>query len=118
MLNVIGQKDARDGFAGRVYPRIRVNPAKILKGPRIGYSRDLEYVKVAHDIQRITDMAVDQLRALGAEVVEANPGFKQEKSAIRSWLSTGAERGLKSRWRNFRMPRLRVLSFLSSWEVL
>ncbi|WP_432284894.1 amidase family protein [Aminobacter sp. BA135] len=75
MMNVIARKDARYGYAGPAYPGIEVDPPKTLKGLRIGYSRDLGYVKVAHDIQRVTDKAVDQLRALGAEVIEVNPVF-------------------------------------------
>ncbi|WP_149764744.1 amidase [Neomesorhizobium albiziae] len=92
MMNVIAQKDARDGYAGPVYPGIDVDPAKTLKGLRIGYSRDLGYVKVAHDIQRVTDKAVDQLRALGAEVVETNPGFTNPVEAFATFWFAGAAR--------------------------
>ncbi|TIP26318.1 MAG: amidase [Mesorhizobium sp.] len=92
MMRVIAQKDARDGYAGPIYPRIDLNPTRTLKGLRIGYSRDLGYVKVAHDIQRVTDKAVDQLRALGAEVVETNPGFTNPVEAFSTFWFAGAAR--------------------------
>ncbi|WP_353024046.1 amidase [Mesorhizobium sp. M0998] len=92
MMNVIARKDARDGYAGPAYPGLEVDPAKTLKGLRIGYSRDLGYVKVAHDIQRVTDKAVDQLRALGAEVVEVNPGFADPVEVFATFWFAGAAR--------------------------
>ncbi|MGX9576381.1 amidase [Mesorhizobium sp. f-mel] len=92
MMNVITQKDSRDGYAGPVYPKIEVDPEKTLKGLRIGYSRDLGYVKVAHDIQRVTEKAVDQLRALGAEVVEIDPGFANPVEAFATFWFAGAAR--------------------------
>lgn len=92
MMNVIARKDARDGYAGPTYPGLPVDPLKTLKGLRVGYSRDLGYVKVAHDIQRVTDKAVDQLRALGAEVVEVNPGFANPVEAFTTFWYAGAAR--------------------------
>ncbi|MER9420778.1 amidase [Mesorhizobium sp. M0306] len=92
MMNVISRKDARDGYAGPAYPGLEVNPAKTLKGLRVGYSRDLGYVKVAHDIQRITDKAVDQLLALGAEVIETNPGFADPVEVFATFWFAGAAR--------------------------
>ncbi|BAB52426.1 amidase [Mesorhizobium japonicum] len=92
MMNVIARKDARDGYAGPPYPGLEVNPAKTLKGLRIGYSRDLGYVKVAHDIERVTDIAVDQLRALEAEVVEVNPGFANPVKIFETFWFAGAAR--------------------------
>lgn len=92
MMNVISRKDARDGYAGPAYPGLEVNPATTLKGLRIGYSRDFGYVKVAPDIQRVTDNAVDQLRSLGAEVVEVNPGFANPVEAFATFWFAGAAR--------------------------
>jgi aspartyl-tRNA(Asn)/glutamyl-tRNA(Gln) amidotransferase subunit A len=119
MMNVIARKDARDGYAGPAYPGLDPDPAKTtLRGLRIGYSRNLGYVKVARDIQNVTDNAIDQLRALGAEVAEVNPGFadpvevfstfwfagaarivsrmnKQQRQLLDPGFLEGAERGLK-----------------------
>ncbi|MER9331428.1 amidase [Mesorhizobium sp. M0587] len=92
MMNVIARKDARDGYAGPPYPGLEVDPAKLLKGRRIGYSQDLGYVKVAHDIKKVTDKAVDQLRALGAEVVEINPGFADPVEIFATFWFAGAAR--------------------------
>ncbi len=114
MMNVIARKDARDGYAGPTYPGLEVNLAKTLKGLRIGYSRDLGYVKVAHDIQRVTDIAVDQLRALGAEVVEVNPGFADPVKPFETFWFAGAAR-IVSRMNN-KQRRLVDPGFLEAAE--
>ncbi|WP_198419744.1 amidase [Mesorhizobium atlanticum] len=92
MMNVIARKDARDGYAGPAYPGLQVDPAKSLRGCRIGYSQDLGYVKVDHDIKKVTDKAVDQIRDLGAEVVEINPGFADPVEIFATFWFAGAAR--------------------------
>ncbi|WP_292598033.1 amidase family protein [Mesorhizobium sp.] len=78
-------------LCGPAYPGLDVDPATAtLKGLRIGYSRDLGYVKVARDVQEVTDMAIDQLRALGAEVVEVDPRFANPIEAFEALWFAGA----------------------------
>lgn len=83
MLSVIAQPDARDGYIG---PSCQLDwlaaaPSR-LDGMRIAYSHDLGYVSVAPDILRAVDPAVEQLKALGAEVIDIDPGFSSPKKSF------------------------------------
>ncbi len=92
MMEVITRPDARDGYAGPAYPQGPDSPLDTLAGWRIAYSRDFGYVQVASDIAAVVDAAVDQLRDLGAEVVEINPGFADPIAAFETLWFAGAAR--------------------------
>ena len=92
MMEVITRPDARDGYAGPAYPQGPDSPLDTLAGWRIAYSRDFGYVQVASDIAAVVDAAVDQLRDLGAEVVEINPGFADPIVAFETLWFAGAAR--------------------------
>ncbi|WP_251976148.1 amidase [Salinicola avicenniae] len=93
MLSVIAQPDPRDGYAG---PACSLDwlaaPPADLTGMRIAYSRDLGYVSVAPDILRAVDAAVAHLRALGAEVIECDPGFDSPQQTFDTLWHAGASR--------------------------
>lgn len=93
MLSVIARPDVRDGLAGPSCPLDWLKEAPTsLAGMRIAYSRDLGYVSVAPDILRAVDAAVDQLKALGAEVTEIDPGFSSPKTTFDTLWHAGASR--------------------------
>src|SRR5690606_18179861 len=80
-----------------------------LKGLRIAYSRNLGYVDVAADIEQACDEAVAVLRDLGAEVVEADPGFRSPLAAFGHLFYGGAAnacRELGARQRSLMDPAL------------
>lgn len=93
MLSVIAQPDARDGYAGPDCPLDWLAAApRRLDGMRIAYSRDLGYVSVAPDILRAVEAAVERLRALGAEVIDVDPGFDSPKVSFDTLWHAGASR--------------------------
>ncbi len=93
LLSVIAHPDARDGYAGPACPiDWLAAPPSYLAGMRIAYSRDLGYASVAPDILRAVDAAVDELRALGAEVTEVDPGFASPKATFDTLWHAGASR--------------------------
>ncbi|MCA1444166.1 amidase [Ensifer sp. IC4062] len=75
MMTVISRPDPRDGWAAPAYPGTSVAPGATLSGLRIAYSRNMGYGNVAPEIAKVTDAAVGQIEALGAEVVHVDPGF-------------------------------------------
>ncbi|MER8691106.1 amidase [Mesorhizobium sp. M1136] len=92
MMDVITRPDARDGFGGIAYKAELPGGAESLEGLRIAYSRTLGYADVAPDILRVTDEAVEQLRSLGAEVIEIDPGFTNPVEIFATFWFAGAAR--------------------------
>jgi aspartyl-tRNA(Asn)/glutamyl-tRNA(Gln) amidotransferase subunit A len=92
MMNVITRPDHRDGYSVCRYDGRETSFRTNLKGLRVGYSRNLGYVKVAPDILKVTDHAVDQIRALGAQVAEVDPGFTDPIAAFTTCWFAGAAR--------------------------
>lgn len=92
MMKVIAQPDARDGWVGPAYRSTDVIPGAALKGLRVGYSDNMGYGKVASEIKKVTDAAVAQIVTLGADVVEADPGFDNPIEAWATLWFAGAAR--------------------------
>ncbi|TGU46132.1 amidase [bacterium M00.F.Ca.ET.152.01.1.1] len=92
MMDVITRPDARDGYGGMTYKADVSGETKSLDGIRVGYSRTLGYADVAPDILRVTDAAVQQLRGLGAQVVEVDPGFANPVKVFATFWFAGAAR--------------------------
>ncbi len=76
MMNVLTEADPRDAQAA---PRRHIDYLAALdggiEGLRIAFSPTLGYVDVDPEVARAVAAAVDVLRDLGAEVIEADPGF-------------------------------------------
>ena len=91
MMNVIAQPDARDWHA-LPYDRTDYTAklGKGLKGLRVAYSPTLGYVDVDPEIARLVRDAVGVLADLGAEVVEADPGFADPAACFRVLWWSGA----------------------------
>ncbi|MDI3567202.1 amidase [Bradyrhizobium sp. Arg816] len=85
MMKVLGQRDVRDGYAGPAYPFGDLPLASTLKGLKVAYSRNFGYVDVANEILNVTDIAVQRMEALGADIVEKDPGF-DDPSEVASML--------------------------------
>lgn len=96
MMEIITGPDPRDGYAGAAYPTDEQVRLKNLAGWRIGFSRTLGYVQVAPDIAAVVEAAVDKLRALGADVVEIDPGFTDPLECFETLWFAGAARILSS----------------------
>jgi aspartyl-tRNA(Asn)/glutamyl-tRNA(Gln) amidotransferase subunit A len=92
MMNVITRSDARDGYAGPTYPSGAAQPLESLSGWRIAYSRNFGYVSVNPDIAKSVDVAVEQMRTLGADVVEVDPGFSDPIDIFETLWFAGAAR--------------------------
>lgn len=96
MLSVMAQPDARDGYLGN--PRADdwlSPPPESLAGWRIAYSPNLGYVDVAPDIAACVRKAVERIQALGAEVVEIDPGFESPLEAFNTLWFAGASQVLE-----------------------
>ncbi|MCS2610729.1 amidase [Halomonas dongshanensis] len=93
MLNVIGRYDYRDPYATRGQPDCWAEDlGKELTGLRIGFSKDLGYAEVDEDIADCVHKAAEQMAALGAEVVEVDPGFDSPLDAFRKlWFTASLE---------------------------
>lgn len=65
---------------------------KGLEGLRIGFSSDLGYAQVDPQVAARVREAADKLAALGAEVVEVNPGFESPLDTFRKlWFTASLE---------------------------
>lgn len=92
MMEVITGQDTRDGYSGPTYAPGRNRTPDNLKGWRIAFSPNLGYVEVAKDIAAVVEKSVEQLRALGAEVVEIDPGFSDPLGIFETLWFAGAGR--------------------------
>nr|WP_081494594.1 amidase [Bradyrhizobium yuanmingense] len=95
MTRVLGQKDARDGYAGPEYPFGDVPLISTLKGLKVAYSRDFGYVNVSKDISTVTDAAAKKIESLGAEVVEAKLDFDAYRKAFNTLFQASVARLLR-----------------------
>ena len=75
MQNVISGADPMDAASSLPRVDIPLSFADDLKGTRIAYTLDFDYLDIDDDISRITLDAIDRLRALGAEVSEVHLNF-------------------------------------------
>ncbi|MDR5904991.1 amidase [Franzmannia qiaohouensis] len=76
LLNVIGRYDYHDPYAIRGQPDDWGDDiGQGIEGLRIAYSADLGYAQVDPQIAQRVREAADKLAALGAEVIEIDPGF-------------------------------------------
>ncbi len=77
MLNVIGRYDFHDPYCVRGQPEDWGEGFNSdLSDLRIAYSADLGYAQVNDEVATRVREAADKLAALGAEIVEINPGFE------------------------------------------
>lgn len=95
MMEVITGQDTRDGYSGPTYATERSRSLDNLKGWRIAFSPNLGYVDVATDIASVVADSVKKLRALGAEVVEIDPGFTDPLNIFETLWFAGAGRILR-----------------------
>ena len=83
MMNVITENDHRDT---RAIPRRHIdylgNLGRSIKGLHVAYSRDLGYVDVDPEVERVVAQSVEVFRTLGAEVVRVDPGFSDPLPAF------------------------------------
>ncbi|MGM0857753.1 MAG: amidase [Pseudomonadota bacterium] len=93
MLNVMGRYDYRDPYATRGQPDCwGVDLDKSLEGLRIGYSADLGYADVDPQIASRVKEAAQKMEALGAEVVEVDPGFSSPIDTFRKiWFTASLD---------------------------
>nr|WP_299379586.1 amidase [uncultured Halomonas sp.] len=93
MLNVIGRYDYRDPYATRGQPEDwGVDLDSDLRGLRIAYSPDLGYAKVDPQIAERVREATQKLEALGAEIVEIDPGFESPIKTFQTlWFTASLE---------------------------
>ncbi|SHE42157.1 aspartyl-tRNA(Asn)/glutamyl-tRNA(Gln) amidotransferase subunit A [Modicisalibacter ilicicola DSM 19980] len=93
MLNVIGRYDYRDPYATRGQPEDwGVDLDNDLRGLRIAYSPDLGYAKVDSQIAERVREAARKLEALGAEIVEIDPGFESPIKTFQTlWFTASLE---------------------------
>ncbi|SDN05735.1 amidase [Vreelandella arcis] len=89
MLNVMGRYNYRDPYATRGQPDCwGVDLDKGIKGLRIAYSKDLGYASVDPQIARRVKEAALKMEALGAEIVEIDPGFSSPLDIFRKiWFT-------------------------------
>ncbi|GAA5524805.1 acylamidase [Microbulbifer aestuariivivens] len=100
MMNVLSEMDERDTNA---IPRrgidylaaIHGEPQQLLKGLKIAFSATLGYVEVEPQVEQTVRAAVQQLQALGADVVEVAPGFDDPLAAFGHLFYGGAANALR-----------------------
>jgi aspartyl-tRNA(Asn)/glutamyl-tRNA(Gln) amidotransferase subunit A len=95
MLTVLAETDSRDPYRlppGGTDHRVGIEDG--VKGLRIAYSRTLGYTKVDPEIAAAVDRAAESLRALGARVEEADPGFTSPRDAFTVLWTSGAARAM------------------------
>ncbi|CAD5258957.1 MULTISPECIES: amidase [Halomonadaceae] len=96
MLSVMAQPDARDGYSGNpLGPDWLTPPPADLRGWRIAFSANLGYVDVATDIAQRVEEAVGHLEALGATVVQVDPGFSDPLKTFNTLWFAGATQALE-----------------------
>ena len=93
MLNVIGRYDYHDPYALHGQPNDwGVDLDCDLTGLRIAYSPDLGYANVNGEIATRVKEAAENLEALGAEIVEVDPGFESPVEIFRRlWFTASLE---------------------------
>nr|WP_283101538.1 amidase [Halomonas populi] len=93
MLNVIGRYDYRDPYMIRGMPDDwGMNLDQGLNGLRIAYSPDLGYATVDEQVAQRVREAARALEALGAEVVEVDPGFESPLETFQTlWFTASLE---------------------------
>lgn len=93
MLNVIGRYDYRDPYATRGQPDDwGVDLDNDLRGLRIAYSPDLGYADVDPQIAERVREAAHKLEALGADIIEIDPGFKSPIKTFQTlWFTASHE---------------------------
>ncbi|ROO24871.1 amidase [Salinisphaera japonica] len=91
MLNVIGRHHPDDLYSRGGQPADwGTAPVESLAGVRIAYSRDLGFASVDPQIAAAIDRVAAELRALGAEIIEADPGIDEPIDIYRKIWFTGA----------------------------
>ena len=91
MLNVIGRYHSDDLYSMRGQPEDwGVQGQASVKGLRIAYSRTLGFAQVDDQIAARVDEAARNLEALGAEIVEVDPGLESPIDIFRKIWFTGA----------------------------
>ncbi|MGM0542932.1 MAG: amidase [Pseudomonadota bacterium] len=93
MLDVMGRYDYRDPYATRGQPDCwGADLDKGLEGLRIGYSADLGYADVDPQIASRVKEAAQKMEALGAEIVEVDPGFCSPLDTFRKiWFTASLD---------------------------
>ncbi|QNI02835.1 amidase [Halomonas sp. SH5A2] len=93
MLNVMGRYDYRDPYATRGQPDCWGSDlGKSLEGLRIGYSADLGYANVDPQIASRVKEAAHKMQALGAEIIEVDPGFSSPLDTFRKiWFTASLD---------------------------
>ncbi|MES1938420.1 amidase [Salinisphaera hydrothermalis] len=91
MLNIIGRHHPDDAYSRGGQPADwgeQIEPT--LAGVRIAYSRTLGFADVDPQIAGVIDTVARRLEALGAEIVEADPGIEEPIDIYRKYWFTGA----------------------------
>ncbi|WP_353248552.1 amidase [Salinisphaera sp. T31B1] len=91
MLNQIGRYHPDDVYARGGQPEdwgADIEPS--VAGLRIAYSRTLGFANVDPQIAKAVDQVAERLEALGAEIVEADPGIEEPIDIYRKIWFTGA----------------------------
>lgn len=91
MLNQIGRYHTDDAYARGGQPDdwgVDIEPS--LAGLRIAYSRTLGYAQVDPQIVSVIDTVARRLEALGAEIVETDPGIDEPIDIYQKYWFTGA----------------------------
>jgi aspartyl-tRNA(Asn)/glutamyl-tRNA(Gln) amidotransferase subunit A len=95
MMNELAKPDARDWhslpYDGADYMG---KLEKGIKGMTFGFSMTLGYIDVDPEVAKLVKAAVKVLRALGAKVVEIDPGFADPAQVFRTLWWTGAKAAL------------------------
>ncbi|MDZ7669352.1 MAG: amidase [Gammaproteobacteria bacterium] len=96
LMNVLTQADPRDPQAA---PRRNIDYTAGLdagiKGLKIGFSPTLGYVDVDQEVAEVVARAVAVLEDLGAQVVEADPGFADPLAAFGHLFYGGAANAMR-----------------------
>ena len=91
MLNIIGRHHPDDLYSRGGQPDDwGTSSVDSLSGLRIAYSRDLGYARVDPQIDAAVARVAERLQALGAEIVEADPGIDEPIDIYRKIWFTGA----------------------------
>jgi aspartyl-tRNA(Asn)/glutamyl-tRNA(Gln) amidotransferase subunit A len=95
MMNELAKPDARDWhslpYDGADY---MAKLEKGIKGMTFGFSMTLGYIDVDPEVAKLVKAAVKVLRALGAKVVNIDPGFADPAAMFRTLWWTGARAAL------------------------
>ena len=96
LMNVLTEPDARDALAA---PRRGIDYLQALEGGvaglKIAFSPNLGYVDVDSEIEQAVHAAAECFAALGAEVVEKDPGFATPLAAFGDLFYGGAANAMR-----------------------